>query len=68
MLPANTFHHVLRFYGTMAVPSFERLAKRGEDGRPRERTGTNEYSYLLCATGFSPLPRVYDRWYITVWL
>lgn len=34
VLLANTFHHVvLRFYGTMAVPSFERLAKRGEDGR-----------------------------------
>lgn len=64
-------HVVWRFYGTMAVPSFERLAKRGEDDRPCERTETNEYSYLLCATGFSPPPRgilsvVYHRLAINI--
>lgn len=54
------FHRVVRTIELKAwvqweqfqVASFERW-KRGEDDRPCERTGTNEYSYLLCATGFS---------------
>lgn len=63
--------HVRDFTGTMAVPSFERV---GENAVKMidERTGTNEYSYLLRATGFSLPPRgilsvVYHRLAINIY-
>lgn len=57
MIPSSRTNHWVKSMSPMrTIPSCKFRTtrwKRGEDDRPCERTGTNEYSYLLCATGFS---------------